>query len=74
MRARNILDTIGRTDHVKINKLFGNDADVWMKLERSNPGGSIKDRIALSMIEDAEKKVSSKKTVSSLNRPRAIQG
>lgn len=56
MRARNILDTIGRTDHVKINKLFGNDADVWMKLERSNPGGSIKDRIALSMIEDAERK------------------
>ena len=56
MRARNILETIGRTDHVKINKLYGSDADVWMKLERSNPGGSIKDRIALSMIEDAERK------------------
>jgi cysteine synthase A len=54
MRANSIIDTIGNTDHVKINKLFSERAEVWMKLERSNPGGSIKDRIALSMIEDAE--------------------
>lgn len=54
MRAKNILETIGNTDHVKINKLFSDHVDVWMKLERSNPGGSIKDRIGLSMIEDAE--------------------
>ena len=56
MRAKNILETIGSTDHVKINKLFGDNAEVWMKLERSNPGGSIKDRIGLSMIEDAERR------------------
>lgn len=56
MKANNILETIGNTPHVKINKLFGSDANVWIKLERSNPGNSIKDRIALSMIEDAEKK------------------
>src|SRR5689334_15306947 len=56
MRAGNILETIGQTPHVKINRLFGNDHEVWIKLERSNPGNSIKDRIALSMIEDAEKK------------------
>ncbi len=54
MRARTILDTIGNTQHVRINKLFRDDIEVWMKLERSNPGGSIKDRIALSMIEAAE--------------------
>ncbi|MBJ6119351.1 cysteine synthase A [Pontibacter sp. BT310] len=56
MKATTILDTIGRTPHVRINKLFGDKAEVWMKLERSNPGGSIKDRIALAMIEDAEQK------------------
>ncbi|MBI4847525.1 MAG: cysteine synthase A [Nitrospirae bacterium] len=56
MRVKTILETIGNTDHVKINKLFGDRAEVWMKLERSNPGGSIKDRIALSMVEDAESK------------------
>lgn len=56
MRAANILETIGNTHHVKINNLFSNHVSVWMKLERSNPGGSIKDRIGLSMIEDAEKK------------------
>ena len=56
MKAQNILETIGNTPHVKINKLFGSAHDVWIKLERANPGGSIKDRIALSMIEDAEKK------------------
>lgn len=56
MKANNILETIGSTDHVRINNLFGNHNEVWIKLERSNPGGSIKDRIALSMIEDAEDK------------------
>lgn len=51
----NVLATIGGTPHVKINRLFGPDANVWIKLERANPGGSIKDRIALSMVEAAEK-------------------
>ena len=56
MKYNDILEAIGNTPHVKINKLFGNDHEVWVKLEKANPGGSIKDRIALSMIEDAEKK------------------
>ena len=55
MKAQNILETIGRTPHVRINRLFGDQAQVWIKSERSNPGGSIKDRIALAMVEDAEK-------------------
>ncbi|HEY3287992.1 MAG TPA: cysteine synthase A [Gemmatimonadaceae bacterium] len=55
MKAASILDTIGNTPHVRINRLFGK-AEVWMKLERANPGASIKDRIALSMIEDAERR------------------
>ena len=55
MRANNILETIGNTSHVRINHLFGSDYEVWCKLERENPGGSIKDRIAKAMIEDAEK-------------------
>jgi cysteine synthase len=55
MRAQNILQTIGNTPHVRINRLFGPDADVWLKLERANPGGSIKDRIGVAMIEDAER-------------------
>jgi cysteine synthase A len=55
MKASTILDTIGNTPHVRVQRLFGPDAEVWIKFERANPGGSIKDRIALSMIEDAEK-------------------
>ncbi len=55
MKYQNILATIGNTPHVRINKLFGNSHEVWIKLERNNPGNSIKDRIALAMIEDAEK-------------------
>ena len=55
MKAHNILATIGNTPHVRINRLFGANAKVWIKSERSNPGGSVKDRIALAMIEDAEK-------------------
>ena len=56
MKASNILETIGNTPHLHINRLFGNNHEVYIKLERQNPGGSIKDRIALSMIEDAEAK------------------
>ncbi len=56
MKANTILDTIGRTPHIRIQRLFGNATQqVWIKSERSNPGGSIKDRIGLAMIEDAEK-------------------
>lgn len=55
MKANTILDTIGGTPVVRINKLFGTDHEVWMKLERANPGGSIKDRIGVAMIEAAEK-------------------
>jgi cysteine synthase len=55
MRANTILDTIGDTPHVRINRLFDGRGEYWMKLERANPGASIKDRIALSMIEDAER-------------------
>ena len=56
MKANNILETIGNTPHVKINRLFGDSHEVWIKLEKANPAGSIKDRIALAMIEDAEQK------------------
>jgi len=56
MIANNILETIGNTTHLKINKLYPAEYEVWIKLERENPGGSIKDRIALSMVEDAEEK------------------
>lgn len=56
MKANSILETIGNTPHVRINRLYSSDVEVWSKLERANPGGSIKDRIALSMIEDAEAK------------------
>ena len=55
MKFNSVLETIGGTPHVRINRLFG-DREVWMKLERANPGGSIKDRIALSMITDAERR------------------
>ena len=55
MKANNILETIGKTPHVRLSKLFPNH-EVYIKLERTNPGGSIKDRIALAMVEDAEKK------------------
>ena len=56
MKANSILDTIGNTPHVRINRLFSKDYEVWVKLEKTNPGASIKDRIGLAMIEDAEKK------------------
>jgi cysteine synthase A len=54
MKANTILDTIGDTPHIRIQRLFPG-AEVWIKSERSNPGGSIKDRIALAMVEDAER-------------------
>lgn len=54
MKYNNILETVGNTPHVIMNKMFGDKHAVWIKMERANPGGSIKDRIALSMVEDAE--------------------
>src|SRR5450432_4637259 len=54
MPAANILETIGNTPHIRINRLFGPGHNVWIKSERANPGGSIKDRIGLAMVEDAE--------------------
>src|SRR3546814_18793901 len=54
MKASSILETIGDTPHIRMNRLFGS-AEVWIKSERSNPAGSIKDRIALSMVEAADK-------------------
>jgi len=57
MKVNSILQTIGNTPHIRINRLFAHrKVEVWMKMERANPGGSIKDRIALSMIEDAERR------------------
>src|SRR3954454_25182524 len=56
MKVENILATIGNTPHIRVNKLFPSNIEVWTKLERANPGGSIKDRIALAMVEDAEQK------------------
>ncbi|MBO9682792.1 MAG: cysteine synthase family protein, partial [Flavisolibacter sp.] len=56
MKVNNVLELIGNTPHVRLNKIFGNDHEVWIKLERQNPGASIKDRIGLAMIEDAEQK------------------
>jgi cysteine synthase len=59
MRVNNILETIGDTPHVRINRLYAGiapKAEVWLKLERANPGGSIKDRIGIAMIEDAERR------------------
>jgi cysteine synthase A len=54
MKVNSILDTIGNTPHVRAQRLYPATHEVWIKLERANPGGSIKDRIALSMVEDAE--------------------
>jgi cysteine synthase A len=56
VKAANILETIGNTPVVRINRLFGDRAEVWIKQERANPGGSIKDRIAMAMVEDAERR------------------
>jgi cysteine synthase A len=57
MKANTILDTIGNTPHVRLHRIFGKTtSEVWLKLERANPGGSIKDRIGIAMIEDAERR------------------
>jgi cysteine synthase A len=56
MKAQSILETIGGTPHVRVNRIFDPRVEVWVKLERANPGGSIKDRIALAMVEDAERR------------------
>ncbi len=56
MKAQTILDTIGNTPHVRINRLFDPGVEVWVKLERANPGASIKDRIGIAMIDDAERR------------------
>jgi cysteine synthase A len=56
MKIYRILEAIGNTPHLKLSRLFGADHEIWVKLERQNPGGSIKDRIALSMVEDAERR------------------
>ena len=56
MKVQNILQTIGNTPHIRVNRLYPSDYEVWVKMEKANPGGSIKDRIALSMVEDAEKR------------------
>jgi hypothetical protein len=71
MRAGSILETIGHTAVIRINRLFG-AAEVWVKSERANPGGSIKDRIALAMIEDAEQSGALQPAASSSSRPAAI--
>ncbi len=69
MRVNNILETIGNTPHVRLNRLYANvpGAEVWIKLERANPGGSIKDRIGIAMIDDAERRGAS-------SRRRATRG
>ena len=54
MKVSNILETIGNTPHIRVQRLFGPDAEVWIKSERANPGASIKDRIALAMVKEAE--------------------
>jgi cysteine synthase A len=56
MKIHSILEAIGNTPHLKLKRLFGAEHEIWVKLERQNPGGSIKDRIALSMVEDAERR------------------
>ena len=54
MKFNNILESIGNTPHIRFKHVLGDKAEIWMKAERANPGGSIKDRIALAMIEAAE--------------------
>lgn len=69
MRASNVLQTIGQTPHIRINRLFGASHEVWIKSERANPGGSIKDRIALAMVEAAEASGALKPGVSTIIEP-----
>ncbi len=69
MRASNVLQTIGHTPHIRVNRLFGASHEVWIKSERANPGGSIKDRIALAMVEAAEAAGQLKPGVSTIIEP-----
>src|SRR3546814_14072208 len=55
MKVNSVLETIGNTPHIRLSRMFGPDHEVWNKSERANPAGSIKERIALAMIEDAER-------------------
>ena len=55
MKADSVLSTIGRTPHIRLSRMYPAPAEVWVKSERANPGGSVKDRIALAMVEDAER-------------------
>jgi cysteine synthase A len=71
MKYDNILQTIGRTPEVRINRLYGPTAQVWIKCERANPGGSLKDRIALAMVEVAERAVRSSPAAPSSSPPAA---
>jgi cysteine synthase len=71
MLANDVLHTIGNTPHIRINRLFGNGHSVYIKSERSNPGGSIKDRIAAAMVEAPRSPVRSGRAARSSNRPRA---
>ncbi len=72
MKYDNILQTIGNTPHIRINRLFRDDIEVWMKTESFNPCNSIKDRIARAMIEDAEEKGLINKDTVIINRPPVI--
>jgi hypothetical protein len=74
MKASNILETIGRTPHVRIRRLFGPHAQVWVKNERANPSGSIKDRIAQAMVEDAEQSGQLKPGGTIIERYLPVQG
>ena len=56
MKYENIIDSLGNTPHVRIRNVFPGAGQVWIKLERANPGGSIKDRIAAAMVKDAEER------------------
>ena len=71
MLAQNVLQTIGNTPHIRINRLFGKTHNVYVKSERANPGGSIKDRIAVAMVEAAEREGKLRPAGRSSSRPRA---
>ncbi|CAM5212222.1 cysteine synthase A [Oligella ureolytica] len=72
MKFDNVLQTIGNTPTIRFSRLFGATSQVWIKSERSNPGGSIKDRIALAMVEDAREPANSNPEAPLLNLPVAI--
>ena len=71
MKVDNVLQTIGNTPHVRINRLFGAGANVWIKSERGNPGGSIKDRIALAMVKTPRNRAPCNRAAPSSSPPAA---